>query len=325
MSLAYKKRTTQIAKEMGSVRPQMVIEADFSENDMRQCKDVIHVERLWLERLGAPKWLLDIMYKANKYTVYNKTHAFKGKVRYQLPSGSTSTTFRNSVWNMTIFYSWARRINAEGVAYFLGDDMVASISKSRCYSTKQGRRYARRLYDMQAKRARMSAKVKVHSHLVSAEFLSKVFIPSSEQFHLLPKFGRVFARFNVRHTFNQQITDEEYMAGKCLSIAWEYRHLTDIVEILYERFISTGVEAKRVSRESLSWDVRQHLASDTVKELLTEIGTSDGISYDDMCAFTYERYGEPYSDLLEIVRDVVLGDEDISLERYSPYAAADYW
>jgi len=80
------------------------LESDFSSNDMTQVKDVHMLEVAWLERFGAPKWLTALMLVANSFRVSSRKHRVKASIENQLPTGAQSTTFRNTMWNLTLNY-----------------------------------------------------------------------------------------------------------------------------------------------------------------------------------------------------------------------------
>jgi hypothetical protein len=88
--------------------PGPFIEADFSSNDKMQVQYVGQLEFKWAIRFGMPEWLAKVILLANTYTARSRRFNLQAKLFYQLPSGSTSTTWRNSLWNATIFFTRGR-------------------------------------------------------------------------------------------------------------------------------------------------------------------------------------------------------------------------
>jgi hypothetical protein len=327
MYIQYAKDSTFCSERM-SGDAEFIAECDFSENDMRQCKNVCpDVEARLLTRLGAPKWLTDIMIKANVYTVVSREHNFSGTVKYQLPSGSTSTTFRNTIWNMSIFWAWKIKWNVRGVAFFLGDDMAAKVTQSTFRKTRRGRKDASRSYEDMCKRARMVGKVKVHTHLVQAEFLSKNFVPSAALGHrMIPKIGKALARLNTRANNNQSIPDPMYMAGKCLSLSWEFRFVSELRDGLAARAAQTGVDLSTLTSEHFSYNFRQEMMrSGTAGSVLRTAANVEPLSYYDMENFCQVRYSMSWEDVLDVFDDIVCGDVDVPLLKYIQLARMDYW
>jgi len=295
------------------------IEADFSSNDKLQVADVVQLEAMWMVRLGAPGWLAECLLRANHYSVLNRKYGVKAKVKNQLPSGSTSTTFRNSIWNSTIFFTFGMRFGIRSTTLILGDDML-----SRMKNAKIPRRAARS-YEHIARLAQMSAKVKVHTHLVQCEFLSRRFVPTSYGHRMIPKLGKAFGRFNARAN-NTDITDDEYVAGKSLSYAYEFRYYPPICRLFLERFGGCTTPIEGVRREVLSYNLRLALGNDSLLLAAKRIyNISEPISDDDFCAYADFHYGKWRTDVLEDLEFLLFSDRDMDLDRCSPYLQADVW
>jgi hypothetical protein len=324
--LQYSKDSTFCSERMNHGEHQFIAECDFSENDMRQCKDVQPLESLFLDRLGAPSWLLECMSAANVFTISSRTHNFKGTLKYQLPSGSTSTTFRNSVWNMTIFWAWKLKHAVKGVAFFLGDDMIVKATSAKARNSRRGRKDAARSYSHIAKDARMVAKVLVHTHLMQAEFLSKNFVPSAQYGSLMiPKLGKALGRFGVRANNNFAMSDAEYMCGKALSYAWEFRFVPEVRELALQHAVRTGLKVKDLTLDNFSYNFRREV--ERVGDIRTVLSGIKRISLSwyDMENFAMVRYGMPWDDIVEIAECVFLGNSDIDELAYAQLARVDYW
>jgi len=330
--------TDRVATTLAGVDGKVhVVECDFSSNDMTQAKEACLVEAEWLHRLGAPKWLTDIMVKANVYKVYNRTFQFSATISYQLPSGSTSTTFRNCVWNLSIFHQWAIAKTPYGnanatryVVFVLGDDMIAVIQESRFPVTQRGRYKLAREYTHQTKLARMKAKVKVHQALVDAEFLSKLFCPTSKGYAMFPKLGRALAKINVRANLNPTLSNDEYLLGKYLSYAFEFRYLPLVRDLLLARVSQledvTGLTAVTVAEAALTYNyfkiVREIGRAAALRSILVD--DEDEISTEELDQFLHYRYGMFTSDLEEICLALFFGEQDLPEIMYRPLAEIDF-
>jgi hypothetical protein len=306
------------------------VECDFSGNDMRQVRTAQYCESEWLYQLGAPRWLCDLMTRANRYKVYNRNYNFQASVSWQLPSGTTSTTFRNCVWNLSIFHQWVLEHRVETFSVFvLGDDMVAVVFDHNFGQGNKRLKNAARSYEHVAKSACMKAKVKAWQSLAQAEFLSKNFVITSTGFRLIPKIGKALAKFNVRANKNETISNEEYLAGKALSYAWEYRYLPAFRERFLLLVDALGFDALKISIDAVTYNYAS---------LIRELGTiaaartifvpkEDEITDDELCAFVGFRYSPTLwnSDLTELLEMLLFGSEDIELSRYEVLARVDYW
>jgi len=80
----------------------------------------------------------------------------------------------------------------------------------------------------------MKCEGKSVEHREQATFLRKRFVPSVNRTFPVPSFGRVVAKLPVRSNFNKGVSDEDYMAGKLLSAAYEHRHIATLRTLLME-------------------------------------------------------------------------------------------
>jgi len=295
------------------------IEADFSSNDKLQVQDVGQLEHRWAVRLGMPPWLAGCILQANSYTAQSRKFGVRAKLRYQLPSGSTSTTFRNSIWNMTIFYSWARRFGIRCNALVLGDDMLARITNGRLP------RRARRDYEHMAKLSCMKAKVHVRGGLADCEFLSRRFVPTCHGHLLIPKLGKAFGRFNARGNPND-ITHQAYIAGKSLSYAYEFRSFKPFANLFLQRFLITDESYHQLPPGLLSYNFRHAIEIFGSRSgVLEHIGACDSASDDEMCQFLWHHYGKFRTEALSDLEHLLFGDDDLPIDRADPYMRADVW
>jgi hypothetical protein len=299
--------------------PGPFIEADFSSNDKMQVQDVGQLEFKWAIRFGMPEWLAKVILLANTYTARSRRFNLQAKLFYQLPSGSTSTTWRNSLWNATIFYSWARRYGVHATANILGDDMIARITNGIIP------RRARRDYEHFANLARMKAKVKVNTGLVDCEFLSRRYVPTAHGYFVIPKLGKAFGRFNARGNPGD-ISDNQYVAGKSLSYAYEFRFYKPIMTLFLERFQACEVDFFKLDDRLLSYSVREAIhRTGSRRGVLDLLRAQPSISDDEFSQYTHYIYGKFRVEVVRDIEHLLFGDTDLSLPRSAPYLDADVW
>jgi len=292
----------------GSVKPEW-IEADFSSNDKTQCRDVILFEASMMRLLGCPEWFVRLHLKSSKFTVKSRQHGVKAQLEHMLPTGATDTTFRNTLWNGIILYSFLKSVGAErSRAMILGDDMLACI-----YGLK---RYACKTYISIASEARMECKAFRRKTLFECSFLSKFFVPRGDGMHLtVPILGKAIARFNMRANNNEGLSDAGYMAGKSVGYAYEFRHLPPVRDMFLKRFLIEFAEVKDKEKAKdaidISWNART--AGVTLHNIRQKIVVEDVIGEDDFFNFCYERYGLWSSDVLDLFEDVVLSRDKVDI------------
>jgi len=314
-TLAYKGDEETMTERMG-VKGNY-IECDFSENDMRQCSTVTEIEGLWMTQLGAPAWLVHCHRQARVYTAFSRRHNTRARLSNQLPSGSTSTTFRNSLWNMTIFYTFANRHKLAAEVLILGDDMLARI---------EGRLFKRaaRAYEHVCKQARMCAKVKIHKFVSECEFLSRNFLPSGHNSVFVPKLGKALARFNARANNNPGVTDVEYMAGKSLSYAYEFRHVERICTQFLLKCRETGVSLQDIKQSTLGYNASKVWEDGGYKSIISSLRLARKCSDDEATQFFHHRYHMTVLDVEQLTRTILFGESDVDAETAFILASKDF-
>jgi len=289
------------------------VEADFSSNDKFQCSDVMLIEVALMRVLGCPEWFVRLHLKTNTFKVTNSKHGITAKLSNQLPTGATDTTLRNTFWNAVILEAALGELKPDSaVAMLLGDDMLCRVT-GKC-------RYVEKIYTSVASEALMEAKVKRHSQLWTATFLSKFFVPSTSKHLTVPILGKALGRFNMRANKNQAVSDHEYMAGKSVGYAYEFRHYPTIRNIFLERFkyeFAFVVEERQklVDIEAgLTWNARA--AGVTLQNITKKmvVPLEDCLSDCDFTGFCIERYNLMGLEVIELFEEVVLNTSLIDLE-----------
>nr|QDB75010.1 MAG: RNA-dependent RNA polymerase [Neofusicoccum parvum RNA virus 1] len=295
------------------------IEADFSSNDKLQVSDVSILEHDWAVRLGMPAWLAKCILKATYYTVQSRKFGVRARLKFQLPSGATSTTFRNCIWNSSIYSAWAFRFGVRSKCVILGDDMLARVTNGLIPKR------AKRDYEHFAKLARMKAKVHVREFLHDCEFLSRRFIPTVNGHLMFPKLGKALGRFNGRAN-NGPVGDDAYMAGKALSYAYEFRHYKPAARLFLDRFLSANISLTDLDERMFSYSVRQMFSLLGGRCRLIEFMEACVSATDDeFMAYVHYQYGKFRVDFMSDLEHMIFGDEDLSLIRAAAYLNRDIW
>jgi hypothetical protein len=259
--------------------------------------------------LGCPEWFIRLHLKTGKFTVKSQTHGVQAQLEHMLPTGATDTTFRNTLWNGIILFSFLRATRAtKSAAMILGDDMLAKIHGLK--------RYACKTYISIASEARMECKAFRRGTLFECSFLSKFFVPRSNGMHLtVPILGKAIARFNMRANNNEGLSNAGYMAGKSVGYAYEFRHLPPVRDMFLKRFSFEFAEVRDKEKAKdavdISWNART--AGVTLHNIRQKIVVEETISEDDFFSFCYERYGLYSSDVLDLFDDVILSRDPVDI------------
>jgi len=281
------------------------LESDFSSNDMTQLEDVHLLEMLWLQRFGAPTWITALMHVANKFKATSHKHKVRATVRNQLPTGAQSTTFRNSLWNASIYSCFAMRMGVASDTLLLGDDNLSRIDEACTFK----RQALRRAFEHVCRLAGMQVTVKINKHLSECEFLSKHFIPVGSSFVMAPKLGKAIARFNVRATSNEAVPDREYIAGKALSYAYEFRHVPLISHLFLTKYALADIP--NPSFDSLGWNARGAFLRHGIDGVISRIESCLTATYDDVTVFYHTRYNLHAFEVKRVVAKVLFGDHHL--------------
>jgi len=307
--LAYKKIPTDYT-DFISQGPGEYVECDFSSNDKLQCADVIILEMALMRRLGCPEWFVRLHATTNKFVVKSREHGLKATLENMLPTGCPDTTFRNCFWNMCILYSFLVRVEAKRCrAVILGDDMLAKIDGLK--------RHAAKTYNNIASEARMEAKAFRRKYLLHCTFVSRFFVPAYSKHLTIPIIGKSMARFNMRANYNTSLTDDQYMAGKAIGGAYEFRHLEPIRNAFilrfdhhWQRVLAQRQKDKHLPVE-LSWNAKS--AGVTLKNIKEKIFDVDLIPDLDFHGFCFDRYGLGSDEVISFCEDIILCTDKVDL------------
>jgi len=307
---AYKKTSEEIVAHLqraGDSRS-IFISTDFSANDSSQVCDVHMLEVAWLRRLGAPMWLTSLMLVANSYTASNYTYSMKVRIKNQLPTGSQSTTFRNSMWNATIMKAFTVHVGRTGTAAILGDDGLLRLDNA----TRKAGFYSRQ-YEYIAKLAHMKVKVKIEKTLQGCAFLSRWFTQlANGQYVMIPFLGKAVARFNVCP--NPKQDPASYICGKALSYSYEFRHFPAIKKLFLAKFAQL-YEDGMLDMAGVSWNLRGLFIRLGLEGILQAIAKPScvGLLYD-FTPIVHAKFGITASEYYHAVFSILFKEEDISMD-----------
>lgn len=260
-----------------------------------------------------PQWLRRLLIVHNCFRVSAKKYGLKAKIQNQLPTGTTLTTCRNSTYNVVMFavnacrqycsahnptirycvpdYKPSNKPHAKAVV--LGDDILARI---RAWFS-----VAAWVTDVDA--FRMILKGKRVRLWGEATFLSRRLCYSADGGFLVPLIGKALARFNVRAIQNESFTDSQYMAGKALSYAFEFRHVPCISSIFQRRFLSE--DTSKIDLAELSYFTK--LSGLQHQDLIDSIDQETVLVSDETFRdWIVSAYDIGLADALEIIEGIVL-------------------
>jgi len=328
--IEYGYKTTDVALcefLFDDVRLTETIEGDFSRNDREQRSRVALLYDAWLAKLRMPQWFRTLLLDIEKYTVVNKRFGFSAKMAFQLPTGTTSTTPRNSLYNATMFAVAVRRqqhviggasysppvkkgmnitqlracpVLARGLV--LGDDLLARIRKRFVLDE-----WVRTVCDF-----KMVLKAKSPRADGAATFLSRRIFTDVDVKCMVPLLGKMLVRFNVRATINDDVTDSAYMAGKALSYAYECRHVPFLSRIFLERYEMED-DKSMVKLQDLTWFTKTSgMSLDKIVKAIHNEKVK--VSNDDFGRWCCLQYDLDLEDVRELFTETILNPSMVSLD-----------
>jgi len=206
--------------------PGNVFENDFKNNDGTQPAAVRKWESMFYYKLGAPKWFVKEFANNTSVRVFTR-YGVKGRVKGQRWSGEVTTTTGNGYVNACTSLAALELAGiTRSTTLVYGDDGLTY--------TQQDRASIKESFDRVAEGSGMKTEGKVVDKREEGTFLRKRFVPSFTKTFPVPSFGRVVSKLPVRVNNNRAVSDNDYMAGKLLSAAYEHRHIATIRELLLQ-------------------------------------------------------------------------------------------
>jgi len=269
-------------------------EGDFSSNDREQRKRVSLLFDKMMDVLKMSATIRELLIAMDVFKVVNYAYGLVSKLAHQLPTGTTATTPRNTVYNVIMFaVACARQQIPFARAAVLGDDILARCS--RRFSVVEWKKVVDK-FKMKLKG------VEVDEWIGQATLLSRRIIISGEKKHLIPKLGKAVARFNARASLNMAISDSQYMAGKSLSYWFEFRFMPSIASHFKRRF--EAEDSSNLALEDVSWMTKT--SGLTIQEMVFHANTpKDVFNEDEELDWLMATYGIGLTDLHEILERTV--------------------
>jgi len=248
-----------------------------------------------------PRWIRKLHTDVNKFKVQSRAFGLQAQLANQLPTGTTKTTVGNTIYNILMFSVSMREQRRWGRALVLGDDLLAQMNGRVCLDK----------WIAAVQRFKMVLKAKSPRLDGGATFLSKRLFADRDEPCMVPLIGKALARFNARSIYASNKTSSQYMAGKSLSYAYEFRHVPFIRDYFLERYLLE--DSSSLDLDDLTW-----MAKVSGVDLLNIIPTIKSetvlVSDDDFRDWLMAAYGVGLSELEELFEMVVLSDEIILVE-----------
>jgi len=304
---AYTKQDVEIANTL--VGCDRYVEGDYSANDKSQLSDVHEIFAHWLKCCGAPLWFRRFyVMNSRSFRVVSYDYGVSATIYNQLATGGTDTTGRNTVWNLSLWWSFTRKMKyIKTRAAVLGDDLAAGLSQEVDLES----------WVEHCKSAGMKLTCAHRRFYCDLTFLSRFFVPVGQENCMVPLIGKALCRFNARANRNSEVTDEQYMCGKALSYAYEFRHVAYMRDAFLTRARSTGESFDNVSLHDLTWFAKQGVQSveDVCRRIVEEPLV---LSDDEFLDVIMAKYDIGLYDMDELRDRLILDDtiETFSDERY---------
>jgi hypothetical protein len=282
------------------------VSTDFTANDASQVPGVTKIYGQFVQRLGAPDWYL----RGNtqiRHIATDRKAGYVAEVIGQLLSGMNKTYLNNTWWNMVIKYDANRRIQKElfsrgsgrirSTSFFLGDD---GLSLYRHYED-----WFATYIQAACEDARMKVKIQVSDQPSKIDFLSKCLVLGDYCGSLVPKPGRMLCRWGVRSNLNPSLTDDQYLAGKCLSYAYEHRNLPTISKIFLDRFAELDFDCGSYFYQDYRF--MGMVQKEVVPSMIEKILSSENLEFEFEILLLNRYEVVTYAEYCDVVKQTVSG------------------
>jgi hypothetical protein len=297
---AYKQTDVKLCAHLIDPAYPEIVEGDFSRNDREQRSRVALLYDAFLAKVKMPEWYRALLLAHQTFSVMNYKYGVFAEISFQLPTGATTTTPRNSLYNAVMFAVIARRQKRRGKAVILGDDILAALNR-RLDIKAWVRDVALFKMVLKAKQPRLDGE----ATLLSRRMFTEVDVPC-----MVPLLGKMLVRFNARATFNEGVSDSQYMAGKALSYAYECRHVPALSSIFLQRFQME--DSTNLQNDDLSWFTRT--SGVPLEHMMSAIRDETVLVDDDSFDFWLcEHYDIDLFDTRQIFRDTILENSPVML------------
>jgi hypothetical protein len=280
-----------------------IVEGDFSRNDREQRKSVAVIVDAWLEKLGIPVWFRELLIQLEHYTLTNYAFGLKVNLCYQLATGTTNTTFRNSVYNATMFAVACKRQNRRGKALILGDDLLAALDH----------RLDLKAWVADVAAFKMVLKAKAPKLNGEATFLSRRIFADIDVPCMIPLPEKAYFRVNARSNPNAAMSNAQYACAKALSYAFSFRHVHMFRNVFLDRFKMSGSHMD-FDIEEIGWNNRQfgYTVEDIYDQTLSSVNLVEDMDLSEWLTDIYPSLD--INDVEDLYRDMICSEEVCILE-----------
>lgn len=269
------------------------VEGDYSRNDREQRSRTALLYDAFLAKIKMPRWFRTLLLDLEQFTVVNHRYGFRASLKFQLPTGTTSTTPRNSLYNgLMTAVSVRRQKHTKARAVILGDDSLMRLLK----------RFRLDEWMHSVGRFKMVLKAKAPRMNGEATFLSRRIFAEVDRPCMVPLLGKMLVRFNIRSTVNDGITDSQYMAGKALSYAYECRHVPMLSTMFLTRF-EMEADSDKVTPQDMTWFAKtSNLGKDDmIKAIKNEAVKINDWDFGAWCCLQYNLDLEDVRELFTLI------------------------
>jgi len=284
--------------------PGEAIENDFKNNDGTQPADVRKREAMFYYKLGAPKWFVREFHTNTSVRIFTR-YGVRGKVTGQRWSGEVTTTTGNGYVNACVSLAAMMRAGiTESTILVYGDDNLT-------YTTQNTKDVCESFCHV-SESIGMKSEVKVVDRRERATFLRKRFVHGSHKTLPVPSFGRVVSKLPVRSNFNRAVSDEDYMAGKLLSAAYEHRHVLSLRTLLLETAEQMSATPHMDMRNQA---MAYKYTAEELKQMTANAPTIDSDAFNSFLHSVYGLWEEQLVECYVSVCDGILGYQRVNRGR----------
>lgn len=299
--LGYKAQDTTLASFIKDDRFPEIVEGDFSRNDREQRSRVAIICDAWFGKMGLPDWYRELLFQLEHYTLTNYDFGLSVNLSYQLATGTTNTTFRNSIFNATMFAVACRRQHRKGKALILGDDLLAALD----------RRLDLKAWVTDIALFKMVLKAKAPKLNGEATFLSRRLFVNVPTPFMIPQPEKAYFRFNCRANPNMAISNTQYVAAKALSYAFSFRHVHVFRDIFLKRWEMCG-SVMDFDIQEIGWNNRQF--GYTVRDILDKTQHSENlVDFMSLSEWVTDVYGSLDACDVEEMFEAMICSNDIDM------------
>jgi len=275
----------------------VVVENDMKNNDGSQSAQFRKYEAMLYAKLGAPAWFVREFAKNLQVRVWTR-YGIAGTVRGQMWSGVNNTTTGNSYVGMVLILASAKVADIEcSTNIHGGDDYLGIVPAGKEEQFMQALKVV-------VPSVGMTPEPVLPKSREHATFYRKRYVRGVNGTRGVPQFGRVVAKLNLRANQNKEVSDQDYMAGKYLSAAYEHRYVPELRDYLRK------MSHQMSERPHLDLNTNREIGLSSVSEINRRIDEVQPIDSESFQRFMYATYQMGVDELLDVYRRVGEGAID---------------